>query len=118
MNAAVLEAYRELEARFRRISLIGQANGFLGWDWATMMPPASAESRTDQMAELKLIRHEIMADPKTADLLDRADSGTEALGDWQRANLTEMRRAWRHATAVPADLVQALTKAGSVILLL
>ena len=36
------DAYRDLERRFRRLSLLNEARGLLGWDWATMMPEASA----------------------------------------------------------------------------
>src|SRR5208337_1471934 len=35
------------------------------------------------------------------------------LGDWQRANLREMRRSWLHACSIPADLIEASSKACS-----
>ena len=108
-----MSAYAALEARFRRLGLLGGAAGILHWDWATMMPPGGAEPRAAQLAELALIRHELLTDARVPDLLDEAEANDEALDDWQRANLARMRRRWRQAAALPADLVQALSEASS-----
>ena len=37
-----MTAYDRLAARFARIATIGEASSVLGWDAATMMPPAAA----------------------------------------------------------------------------
>ncbi len=107
-----MSAYQELERRFRRLSNLRDALGLLRWDSATMMPVGGAEARAEQMATLEVVCHEILTDPGLADLLAAAGQETD-LGRWQAANLREMRRQWRHATAVGADLVQALTKAAA-----
>src|SRR5215469_12911320 len=104
-------AYATLEARFRRLGLVNEAVAMLNWDAAAMMPEGGAAARAEQLAELKVIAHDIIADPRVADLMD--DAGRDGLDDWQRANLAEMRRLWRHATAVPADLVAAYSRACS-----
>ena len=108
-----MSAYAALEARFRRLGLLGGAAAMLHWDWATMMPPGGAEARTAQLAELALLRHETLSDPRVSDLLDDAEAAGDALDQWQRANLAGMRRRWRAATALPADLVTALSEACS-----
>jgi carboxypeptidase Taq len=105
--------YQNLETVFRRVALIEEAAGFLSWDEAVHMPDASAESRAEQMATLNVIGHETLTRPEIADWLDAAEGSDDALDAWQRANLREMRRLWVHAAAVPADLVAALTRAGS-----
>jgi carboxypeptidase Taq len=105
-------AYRRLESRFRRLLTLGEATAMLQWDGAALMPPGAAASRGDQLATLKLVCHEILTDPALGDLLDAA-AGDNDLGDWQRANLGEMRRLWLHATAVPGDLVEAASLAAS-----
>ncbi len=76
-----------------------------------MMPTGGAEPRAAQLAELSLIRHELLASPRMADLLDEAEANGAALDDWQRANLAEMRHRWVHATALPSDLVAAMSEA-------
>ncbi len=109
---AIQNAYQALETRFRRLALLGDASGMLAWDRAAIMPRGGAEVRAEQLTELGLIRHELITDSKLADLLDAADSGPDTLDDWQRANLRAMRRKWRHANAVPADLHEASMRAG------
>ena len=108
-----MTAYQTLEARFRRESLLGEAQAMLNWDSSTLMPEGAASSRAEQIALLKVLAHEVLAAPDTADLLQAADAD-RSLDPWQRANLREMRREWLHTTAVPPDLVEAFTRACSV----
>ena len=104
-------AYGRLEEVFRRHALIGETVGVLGWDTSVIMPPGGAEARAEQMAALRVIAHELITDPRIADLLEKTAADTAQLDRWQSANLREMRRAWLHATAVPADLVAARSRA-------
>ncbi|HXQ50862.1 MAG TPA: carboxypeptidase M32 [Stellaceae bacterium] len=104
-------AYRLLETRFARLTALHGAGSVLHWDWSTMMPEGGAESRTEQIAALRVVCHEVLTDPAVPEHLAAADG--EELDPWQRANLREMRRQWLHATALPADLVAALSKASS-----
>ncbi len=107
-----MSAYDELEARFHRKAVLGEVAAVLHWDHATMMPPGGAGARAEQLATLGLLRHELLTDPAVADLLDAAEAdGDTGLDEWRAANLVAMRREWRHATAVPSDLVEALAKA-------
>ncbi len=108
------QPYDELESRFGRIGQLGDIAGMLQWDMAAMMPAGGAETRGSQLATLKVMAHELLIDPLTGDLLDAAEHDwADAMDPWQRANLAEMRRAQRRATAVPADLVSALSLAAS-----
>jgi carboxypeptidase Taq len=104
--------YDRLEARFARLGALQEATAVLHWDSATLMPEGGAPARAEQLATLKVVCHEILTDPALADLLSAAEAQND-LDTWQRANLVEMRRRWVHATAVPAALVEALSKACS-----
>jgi len=104
-------AYKGLTDRYRRVALLGEAAAVLHWDWAAMMPDGGAARRTEQLAELELLIHEIMTDPALEGDLDEA--ATADLGAWERVNLAEMRRRWTHANAVPAKLVTALAKSAA-----
>ncbi|WP_262298011.1 carboxypeptidase M32 [Microvirga sesbaniae] len=108
-----METYKTLEDRFARISSIEDAVGILQWDAETLMPEGAADSRSNQLATLKGIAHELLTAPDTGDLLDQAGQDSDQLDDWQRANLREMRRVYLHAAAVPADLVEASSRAVS-----
>lgn len=106
-----MSAYQALESRFRRLAAIEGASSMLHWDQSTVMPTGGAEMRAEQLAELKLIRHELLTDPKVKDLLGAAAG--ETLDGWQHTNLVEMRRRWLNATALEPRLVEAWSRATS-----
>jgi carboxypeptidase Taq len=107
-----VSAYRTLHERFARLGALREAVGILHWDAATTMPAGGAAARGEQLATLKVVLHEGLTDPALSDLLDEA-GGQNDLDAWQRANIAEMRRKVAHASAVPADLVAAISKACS-----
>jgi len=107
------DAYDDLARRFHRLGALRAASGMLQWDSAAMMPAGAAAGRAEQIAQLNLVCHEILTEPAIADRLDRAEVAPAETDPWKRANLREMRRAWRHATAVPPALVEALSRAVS-----
>ena len=106
-------AYQDLAARFHRIGVIGDALGILHWDQSTIMPEGSAPARAEQIATLSVLRHELLTEPEIGDLLEAGGETGDDGDDWRRANLREMRRAYLHATAVPADLVDARSRANA-----
>ena len=108
-----MNAYQDLESRFRRRALLGEAMAILHWDYATTMPSGAAEGRAEQLTALTLESQAILTEPDVAGLLNDAEAEAGAADPWQAANLGRMRRAWQHANAVPPDLVAALTRAGS-----
>ena len=104
--------YHQLEDRFRKMDALSGALSMLHWDMAAMMPPGGADSRAEQLATLTALIHSQITDPAVPDLLDAAEAD-QHLDPWQQANLREMRRAWVHEAAIDADLVEALSRAGS-----
>src|SRR5690349_434035 len=112
-DSSGMTAYTELEARFRRLGAVEEAIAVLHWDAAAMMPPGGAAARAEQLATLRGTAHRLLTAPEITDLFEAADVETADLRVWQRANLREMRRRWRHATAVPPDLVEAMSRACS-----
>ena len=104
--------YHALEARFARLGTLQEAQAVLHWDAATLMPTGGATARAEQLATLKVVCHEVLTDAALPDLFAGAQTQND-LDPWQHANLAEMRRRWAHATAVPGDLVEALSKACS-----
>jgi len=106
-----MTAYEELSKKFKRLHALQEAAGMLGWDMSAMMPAGGAEARTEQLATLSVVCHEILTDPSLDELFDKASAETSGLDSWARANLEEMRRRWLHATALESDLVEALSKA-------
>ena len=86
-----MTAYRQLEERFRRVGAIEQAISVLHWDTAAIMPEGGAAARAEQLATLRLIAHRHLVAPEIDELLAEAETAVSELGEWQRANLREMR---------------------------
>ncbi|MBP3124996.1 carboxypeptidase M32 [Thalassospira sp. ER-Se-21-Dark] len=103
------EAYKKLEARFHRMSVLSGIGGMLHWDMAVIMPDGGADARSEQLATLSVLENELINALDLGDLISSAES--ERLDDWQQANLAEMKRAWVHGTAVPVDLVEKMSRA-------
>jgi carboxypeptidase Taq len=108
----VTKPYGELEQRYRRWNALRDAAGMLHWDMAAIMPEGGHAARAEQLAAMGVVSHQLLADPRNGDLLDDAKQDN-TLDTWQRANLKEMQRLYVHATALDADLVEAMSKANS-----
>jgi len=105
-----MTAYATLEQRFKRLSLVRQSAEVLQWDTETLMPLGGNEIRGEQLATLRVLAHQMLTDPALADLMVAAET-EPGLDDWQRANLRGMAHEWRHANCLPADLVEARSRA-------
>lgn len=103
------KAYKTLEARFHRMNVLSGIGGMLHWDMAAIMPDGGANARSEQLATLSVLGNELINAPDMGDLLASAEG--ESLDPWQKANLGEMKREWVHGTAVPADLVEKMSRA-------
>lgn len=104
-------AYTRLTSTFSRLHRLGHLASLAHWDQAAMMPPKGNDARGAALAELDVLMHGMMTAPELAGLLAEAD--TESVGEFERANLSEMRRAWERANALPASLVEAQALAHS-----
>ncbi len=104
-------AYDELAATWQRLHHFGHLQSIASWDRMALMPASGNTARANAMAEMDGLLHGIRTDPKLAVALERTEK--EALDDFQRANVREIRRDWRTANALPAKLVQAQSMANS-----
>ncbi|MEE9476968.1 MAG: carboxypeptidase M32, partial [Roseateles sp.] len=104
-------AYQNLEARQRRLHHLGHLQAIAQWDQAANMPAKGNEARSLALAEMDGLLHQLATDPALPGLLDAA--AAEPLDDAQRANLREIRRAWRAANALPQALVEAKSLANN-----
>ncbi|GAB0116522.1 carboxypeptidase M32 [Acidisoma sp. 7E03] len=107
-----MTAYDRLSARFARIATVGEAISMLNWDASVMMPPGGAAARGDQLAVLSGLAHELTVHPAVAEDLAAAEAAPPA-EPWAVANLALMRHRHAQAVALPADLVEAQSRANS-----
>jgi len=108
-----LKPYAALQSQFSRLHHLEGGQGILHWDAATMMPKGGSDSRTEQLAVLAVLYHEILTSPAIGAQIEAAKAQKADLRALDQVNLMEMERLYRHATAVPGRLVEALSKAGS-----
>lgn len=104
-------AYAELCQVHLRLHRFGHVASIVSWDRNAMMPPAGNQARAEAEAELGALMHRLRTDAKLAGWLRAA--ADEDLNDFERANLREMQRDWRHANALPEALVEAKSLAGA-----
>lgn len=104
-------AYQHLRATFTRLSRFEHLSAIAGWDMQTMMPPKGNLARSEAMAELNVLQHQILTTKQVGEWLKQADQ--ETLNDIELANLREMRRHYNNAVLLPEALVEAKSLAGA-----
>jgi carboxypeptidase Taq len=107
-----MTSYRELVQRFDRHYLLRSSADVLEWDAQAVMPDGGGDLRSAQLGTLRVLAHDAIAAPDMEEQLLAAEAAPPE-GEWERANLACMRRAWVHAAAVPASLVEARARATS-----
>lgn len=106
----MINAYTHLRQRFQRLSRLDHLSAIAGWDMQTMMPTGGSQARGEALAELSLMRHQLLTDPQTAEWLKAA--ADLSLDEGEQANLREMTRQWQQASVLPSELVEAKSIAG------
>ncbi|GAA3538579.1 carboxypeptidase M32 [Zobellella aerophila] len=104
-------SYSALVDHFQQLHHLQHLGAICGWDQATMMPAGGNDARGQALSTLAVLCHQQLQNPRLADWF--AAAGQESLSPQQGASLAEMKRAWRDATLLPAELVRQLSLAGS-----
>lgn len=103
--------YNHLTRTFQRLSRFDHLSAIAGWDMSTMMPANGSKARGEALAELSVLKHQILTDKKIATLLQAA--AQEDLNDVERANLREMTRHYQEAVLLPDALVEEKSLVGT-----
>lgn len=102
--------YKNLQKTFERLSRLNHLGSITRWDEAAMMPAGGGEARAKALAELNVISHELITDPRMGDWIAQAER--ESLDEWQKANVREIKRSWQISNSIAADLVEKQSLAG------
>ncbi|MFO7245606.1 MAG: carboxypeptidase M32 [Bacillota bacterium] len=107
--------YEQLLARLRQVSDLSKAAAVLAWDEQTYMPTGGARARADQQATLSRLIHSLFTSPEVGELLDQlAEDVRDLPPDSDEAAVVRLaRRQYDQAVKLPADLVEALSRASS-----
>jgi len=111
----VSQSLKNLEKQFHRIAQLDHASTFLSWDQFVMMPNAGMSPRSEALAEIASMRHELLTADAVGDWLGEVSEqlDTGAIDSAKATHVREMRRTWQQSMAIPADLVHAKVIAGS-----
>ncbi|MFZ4832113.1 carboxypeptidase M32 [Rouxiella sp. Mn2063] len=104
-------AYSQLRATFTRLSRFEHLGSIAGWDMQTMMPMNGGRARSEALAELSVLQHQILTNKQVGQWLEQAKQ--EDLNDFEQANLHEMSRQYHYAVLLPETLVEAKSLAGA-----
>lgn len=96
----------------RQISLWASVEETLGWDERTMMPPAGAEHRAEQMTLLSGLIHERQTDARYGDWLAQLAESPLAADPHSDTGCTirQLRRQYEKKVKLPKTLVEELTR--------
>jgi carboxypeptidase Taq len=110
------QALEELRRRFAEVGDLGRARALLAWDERTMMPPAGAAVRAEQIATLVRVRHERLASDEMGRTIDAAARECEGEPyDSDAASMVRVaRRDWSKARRVPAELRAEIARVASL----
>jgi len=106
-------SYAALERHHHRLAQLEHLEAIAAWDEATMMPDGGSDARGEALATVRGLIHEQSTLPALGEWLAKVDAEPGALDPWQRANVREMKRVFRRATALPQELVEASSRAES-----
>lgn len=61
--------YQQLTRTFLRLSRFSHLSAIASWDMFAMMPPGGSAARGEALAELSVLEHQILTEPKVAQCL-------------------------------------------------
>jgi carboxypeptidase Taq len=105
------DVYEQLAQQYEKVFTAGTVDDVLSWDQQVMMPPDGSPVRSKQRSLVSSIRHDLLTDDRTGELLDQVDD--EALDDERRGAVREIRRQYERSATVPGDLVEKLAETRS-----
>lgn len=105
-------SYKKLKEIFREASITSDIEGILHWDMATMMPINARLQRSDQLALMAKLKHNLLSNQRVGDLINETDG--DKLSRKDKINFYEMKREYLHISSLPSNLIEALSKASAV----
>jgi carboxypeptidase Taq len=112
MPRTIDQSYAELIQRFKEYSLLGSCSSVLGWDERTYMPREGSAYRSEQMALLARLSHEMLTVPRIGRLLNELEGQdlVKQADNPAAVNVREIRRVYDRAVKLPKRLVEELAR--------
>jgi carboxypeptidase Taq len=109
------DALERLTSRMTDVASLDAMTSLLVWDQRTIMPPAGGSHRSDHLALLQTLSHELLIDPETGRLLDELEPVEASLDpdSIEASTIRVARRDFEKAVRVPAELRAEMTRASA-----
>ena len=108
-----IPSYQSLQATFKRLNYLDHASTILSWDQMVMMPNGGVSARSEALAELVVIRHELLASDAVLEAIIKCEQHAESLTGGECRSVQAMREAYQDVNCLPPELVKAQVLAGS-----
>ncbi len=107
MNGDVESSYKQLLAKNKDPTVLGNAEAVVHWDMETMMPPKAIEQRGEQLALLSRLHHKLAIDPEIGALLNTIQTSPnyDSMGQIEKRNIHLIAKTYREQIALPERLV-------------
>ena len=115
MAAPQTDPYARVVHRFSTASKLDAARMMLNWDAQTHMPAGGAWARGEQMAAITEVSTDLIGSDAAGDELNEAEAMAGKLAPDERADLSEMRRVYAHASAAGKELASAKMRASQAL---
>ena len=104
--------YKKLLDRYKKLVVLGSAEGIVSWDMETMMPPKAVELRSEQLALLSEIHHKMSTSPQIGKLLNDIlkHPKNEDLAEVEKRNVYLIKKSYDEQTKLPTKLVTDTAK--------
>jgi len=106
----VMGEYEKLVSKFKPIVQFSTAMGIISWDLQTQMPPKGLQQRSEQLAVMSKILHNMSTNSEIGTLLTALEEKQDSLDYIQKREVELIRRNWNRRATVPDDLVVAEVK--------
>ena len=109
------EAFDTLLSRVQTVGDVAGAAALLGWDQRTHMPPRGTAVRSERLATLATIAHEMMTSDEVGELIANSEDYVKGLGDesFEAGLWRHVKRRYDKTKLIPPELTAAMQRAGS-----
>ncbi|MBT5642145.1 carboxypeptidase M32, partial [Candidatus Bathyarchaeota archaeon] len=103
----ITKEYGKLLDMTKELAVVGSAGAILQWDMETKMPPRGVGLKSEQLAWIQKVAHQMLTSPKSGSLIESLQKHKDygSLDNVQKRNVYLARKAYDEATMLPEALV-------------
>ncbi len=104
--------YGRLLDQSKELAIVSSAGSILQWDMETKMPPRGVGLKSEQLAWIQKVAHQMLTNPKSGSLIEsiKKHKDYNSLDNVQKRNVYLARKAYDEATKLPEELVVEIAK--------